>query len=83
MTTPREEETSTRYNYYDVHDTFPPAYVADERGQFEHSWRVLALPYIDQAPLYSQYRFDEPWDGPHHTQIADGGFHDGEEVSEF
>lgn len=28
------------------------------------------LPYLDQAPLYQQYRFDEPWDGPHNSQLA-------------
>ena len=36
-----------------------------------HSWRVLILPYIEQTALYAQYRFDEPWDGPHNRQLAD------------
>ena len=36
-----------------------------------HSWRVLFLPFIDQAPLYRSYRFDEPWDGPNNRKLAD------------
>jgi prepilin-type processing-associated H-X9-DG protein len=36
-----------------------------------HSWRVLLLPFVDQAPLYAQYRFDEPWDGPNNRKLAD------------
>ena len=58
------------HNYHDVYGCFPPAYIADERGRPMHSWRVLILPYIDQAPLYNLYRFDEPWDGPSNSQLA-------------
>ena len=36
-----------------------------------HSWRVLILPYIDQAALYRKYRFDEPWDGPNNSKLHD------------
>ncbi len=36
-----------------------------------HSWRILILPYIDQAELYNAYRFDEPWDGPNNRKLAD------------
>jgi prepilin-type processing-associated H-X9-DG protein len=58
------------HNYHDKFGCFPPAYIADERGRPTHSWRVLLLPYIDQAPLYNLYRFDEPWDGPNNSQLA-------------
>ena len=34
----------------------------DGKGKVPHSWRVAILPYIEQADLYRQYRFDEPWD---------------------
>jgi prepilin-type processing-associated H-X9-DG protein len=40
-----------------------------------HSWRVLLLPYLDQGPLYVQYRFDEPWDGPNNRKLADKILH--------
>ncbi len=59
------------HNYHDAYDMFPPAYVADARGRPEHSWRVFALPYIDQAVLYNRYRFDEPWNGPHNSELAE------------
>jgi hypothetical protein len=41
-------------------------------GKPWHSWRVLILknaphPYSE---LYKEYRFDEPWDGPHNARLA-------------
>ena len=48
---------------------FPPAYVADARGKPLHSWRVLLLPYLGEKPLYSEYDFREPWDGPHNRRL--------------
>ncbi len=57
------------HNYHDVYGSFPPAFVADASGKPMHSWRVLILPYIDQQPLYSQYDFSEPWDGPNNSRL--------------
>ena len=34
-----------------------------------HSWRVLLLPYLERKDLYSQYDFDEPWDGPNNSKL--------------
>lgn len=59
------------HNYRDAYDCFPPAYVADATGRPIHSWRVLILPYLDQALLYNQYRFEEPWNGPNNSKLAD------------
>lgn len=56
-------------NYHDVFGSFPPAYIPDEYGRPMHSWRVLILPWLDQGPLYNQYRFDEPWDGPNNRKL--------------
>lgn len=58
------------HNYHDEYGSLPPAYVADEKGKPMHSWRVLILPYIDEAALYRKYRFDEPWDGPNNRRLA-------------
>ena len=58
------------HNYHDVYGCFPPAIVYDEDGRPMHSWRVLILPYIEEQPLYDQYRFDEPWDGPNNRKLA-------------
>ncbi len=36
-----------------------------------YSWRVALLPYLEQAPLYRQYNFDEPWDGPRNRKLLE------------
>jgi len=57
-------------NYHDVYNEYPPQYFADENGKPMHSWRVLILPYMEHQALYDQYDFNEPWDGPHNSQLA-------------
>jgi hypothetical protein len=57
------------WSYHEEHGSFPPAFIADESGKPIHSWRVLLLPYLDANPLYEQYRFDEPWDGPNNSKL--------------
>lgn len=58
-------------NYESRHGSYPPAYLVDAAGRPAHSWRVLLLPYLDEQALYDQYRFDEPWDGPHNRRLLD------------
>jgi hypothetical protein len=50
------------HNYHEAYGCFPPAYVASSDGRPMHSWRVLLLPYLDEAPLYALYDFSQPWD---------------------
>ena len=57
-------------NYESVHGRFPPVWEVDDNGVPMHSWRVLILPYIEEESLYKQYRFDEPWDGPNNSKLA-------------
>ncbi|MBI3864463.1 MAG: DUF1559 domain-containing protein [Planctomycetia bacterium] len=59
-------------NYESVHNSLPPAYVADEHGRPMHSWRVLILPHLSEQgqEIYDQYRFDEPWNGPNNAKLA-------------
>jgi hypothetical protein len=59
------------HNYHDTYGCLPPAYVAGESGEPMHSWRVLILPFVEQRELYSEYDFDEPWNGPNNRQLAD------------
>jgi hypothetical protein len=59
------------HRYLEHHGTFPPAFVADQDGQPAHSWRVLILPFLNQHALYDKYRFDEPWNGPNNSQLAE------------
>ena len=30
---------------------------------------MALLPYLDQAPLYNEFRQDEPWDSPHNKAL--------------
>jgi len=55
--------------YHQMHDSFPPAYIADENGKPMHSWRVLLLPYLERRDLYDHYDFSEPWDGPNNSKL--------------
>lgn len=57
------------HEYYDTYQSFPPAYVEGPDGKPWHSWRVLILPFLGEKELYAQYRFDEPWDGPHNKAL--------------
>lgn len=59
-------------NYESAKRGFPPRYQSDTQGRPAHSWRVLILPFLGEqySSLYSQYRFDEPWDGPNNSQLA-------------
>jgi prepilin-type processing-associated H-X9-DG protein len=57
------------HNYAEANGSFPPAYIADETGKPVHSWRVLILPYLDQAAMYQQYNMSEPWDGPNNSRL--------------
>ena len=56
--------------YHQNYGCFPPAFVADKQGKPKHSWRVLILPFLGEQELYSKYRFDEPWNGPHNMALV-------------
>ncbi len=60
------------HNYHERYASFPPAVVLDEHGNRLHSWRTILLPDLDATPLYTQYRFDEPWNSPHNRHVASG-----------
>ena len=57
------------HNYHDTYGALPPAFVADKDGKPMHSWRVLILPFLDQAALYNEIDFSEPWDGPKNSRL--------------
>jgi prepilin-type processing-associated H-X9-DG protein len=60
-------------SYHDQYKSFPPAYAADENGQPMHSWRVLILPFLEDAEaasVYREYKFEEPWNGPNNAKLA-------------
>ena len=57
------------HNYHDTYMLFPAAHLNDQQGQPKLSWRVSILPYVDQAPLYNMYNFNEAWDGPSNSRF--------------
>jgi hypothetical protein len=57
------------HEYHLKHGQLPPAVVNDKDGKPLYSWRVLLLPYLEQEPLYRQFKLDEPWDSPHNEQF--------------
>jgi len=57
-------------NYSDSHaGRLPPAVKVGPDGKPLYSWRVLILPYIDEAALYNSFHLDEPWDSPHNRPL--------------
>lgn len=59
------------HNYHDVYRSFPPAYVTDENGQPLYSWRVLILPFLEEAPLYASYDLSQSWDSPANLHVLE------------
>jgi hypothetical protein len=59
-------------NYADQNSVYPPAIIRDAQGRPLHSWRVLILPQLgkEYEKLHEEYRYDEPWDGPHNRELA-------------
>jgi hypothetical protein len=59
-------------NYADQNSAYPPAVIRDAQGRPLHSWRVLILPHLGtkEDELHKEYRYDEPWDGPHNRELA-------------
>ena len=57
------------HNYHSKHDTFPPAYRANQNHQPLLSWRVLILPFLDEQKLYEAFHLDESWDSPHNRAL--------------
>jgi hypothetical protein len=55
--------------YADAHKSFPPPAIYDKQGKPLLSWRVALLPYLEQRPLYNQFKLDEPWDSPHNKKL--------------
>lgn len=58
------------HNFHGVYGYFPPQSLSSEDGKKLLSWRVLILPYLDQAELYQKFRLDEPWDSEHNIKLA-------------
>jgi beta-lactamase regulating signal transducer with metallopeptidase domain len=60
------------HNYHTANGHFPsPVQFGGSKQAIPYSWRVAILPYIEEEPLYRQYNFEEPWDGPNNRKLID------------
>jgi len=59
------------HNFADAYGTLPPPAVIGPDGKPWHSWRVLLLPFLEEAGLYQQYDFSQPWDSVKNRPLAD------------
>ena len=48
-----------------------PRDITDKNGKPLLSWRVAILPYIEQDPLYKQFKLDEAWDSDNNKKLLD------------
>ncbi len=60
------------HNYVSAQGCLPPAAIADRNGRPLLSWRVLIIPYLDEAAtVYANLHLDEPWDSPHNLAFLE------------
>ncbi len=57
------------HNYAAANDDDWPRNIVDKNGKPLLSWRVIILPYIEQAELYMQFKLDEPWDSDNNKKL--------------
>jgi tRNA A-37 threonylcarbamoyl transferase component Bud32 len=59
------------HGYHDTFGHFPPAALADKDGKPLLSWRVQVLPFLNEEPLFKEFRPDEPWDSEHNKKLLE------------
>jgi serine/threonine protein kinase len=60
------------HSLHDTYGEFPPPAICDKwGGKPLLSWRVAILPFIEEGPLYQQFKLEEPWDSPHNIKLLD------------
>ena len=59
------------HNMHDVYNKFPDDDGLDNENKGNLSWRVYALPYLEQGLLYNEFHLDEPWDSDHNKTLIE------------
>ena len=58
------------HNFHDTNNAMPSnLYSKDKKPLL--SWRVQILPFIEELPLYQQFKLDEPWDSENNKKIVE------------
>jgi hypothetical protein len=58
-------------NFHDVYGYFPDSASPRSSGEPGVRWRMKIAPYLESAPYYVQYRYNEPWNGPANSSTCD------------
>ncbi len=58
------------HNYHDTNG-FMANNVYSKDGKPLLSWRVVLLPYLEEMPLYQQFKLDEPWDSDANKKLIE------------
>jgi hypothetical protein len=48
-----------------------PVDIVDKDGKPLLSWRVAILPFVDEKPLFMQFKLDEPWDSANNKKLIE------------
>lgn len=59
------------HNMHDVYGAFPDDDGIDNENKGNLSWRVWALPYMEEASLFNEFHLDEPWDSDHNKTLIE------------
>jgi hypothetical protein len=58
------------YNHNDTNGNLPTD-ILDKDGKPLLSWRVAILPFVEETPLWMQFKMDEPWDSPNNKKLIE------------
>jgi hypothetical protein len=56
-------------NFSDAMGGMPANAIVDKAGKPLLSWRIAILPYIEETPLYKEFKLDEPWDSKNNKKL--------------
>jgi uncharacterized protein (TIGR03067 family) len=57
------------HNFHDTYANLPKNAMYSKDGKPLLSWRVAILPFIEENPLFMEFRQNEPWDSPHNKKL--------------
>ncbi len=59
------------HNYASAYGDVWASDILDKNGKPLLSWRVLLLPFIEEAALYEKFKLDEPWDSENNKKLIE------------
>ncbi len=57
------------HNYHDVYNMFPPGGIYTKNDEPYNAWMTSLLPFVEQANLYNQIDFNQPWTAPRNQHV--------------